>query len=163
MYWSDARRTCQGPEQSPAREDSSPHPGSPYPDARRTDKVHIAYCDENGLVDVWTEPARDLPVIGRPDVLVVGAGAAGIAAAVSAARRGAKTWLIERSNSLGGLATVGLINLLLTLDDGAGHQVVAGLCQEFVDRLDERGQARFPPEEQWNREDPVLVEQWRRW
>ena len=112
-------------------------------------------------MDSWREPARDVPVIGRPDVLVVGAGAAGVAAALAASRRGAGTWLIERSSAIGGLATVGLINLLLTLDDGAGHQVVAGLCQEFVDRLDRLGRCRFPPPAQWNREDPELVERWR--
>jgi 2-polyprenyl-6-methoxyphenol hydroxylase-like FAD-dependent oxidoreductase len=109
------------------------------------------------------EPARDVPVIGRPDVLVVGGGAAGIAAAIAAARRGASTWLIEQSSALGGLATVGLINLLLTLDDGNGTQVVAGLCQEFVDRMDAMGEARFPAQEQWNREDAAAVDEWRRW
>jgi hypothetical protein len=114
-------------------------------------------------VDTWHEPSREVPVIGRPDVLVVGAGAAGVAAAIAAARRGAETWLIERSSSIGGLATVGLINLLLTLDDGAGHQVVAGLCQEFVDRLRVLGRCRFPPAEQWNTEAAELVAHWRNW
>jgi len=50
-----------------------------------------------GENDSWHERARDVPVIGRPDVLVVGAGAAGVAAAIAAGRRGADTWLIERS------------------------------------------------------------------
>ncbi|GIU85996.1 MAG: invasion protein [Acidimicrobiia bacterium] len=113
-------------------------------------------------METWTEPAREVPVAGRPDVLVVGAGAAGVAAAVAAGRHGCETWLIERSSAIGGLATAGLINLLLTLDDGAGNQVVAGLCQEFVDRLAALGRARFPPREQWNREDPDLVAHWRR-
>jgi len=112
-------------------------------------------------VKSWHESARDVPVIGRPDVLVVGAGAAGVAAALAAARRGAETWLIERSSSIGGLATVGLINLLLTLDDGAGHQVVAGLCQEFIDRLSVLDRCRFPPKEHWNSEDAELVARWR--
>src|SRR5438309_1533642 len=111
----------------------------------------------------WHEPARDLAIIGRPDVLVVGGGSAGVAAAVAAARRGAETWLVEASSSLGGLATVGLINLLLTLDDGEGTQVVAGLCQETVDRLDARGEARCPPRAEWAREDTDAVERWRRW
>ena len=113
--------------------------------------------------ETWREPARDLPVIGRPDVLVVGAGSAGVAAALAASRRGADTWLIEGSGQLGGLATVGLINLLLTLDDGAGTQVVAGVCQEVVDRLDGRGLAVFPPPGEWGSEDPALVERWRSW
>jgi len=111
----------------------------------------------------WHEPARDLPVIGSPDVLVVGAGSAGIAAAVGAARRGADVWLVERYGFIGGLATFGLINLLLTLDDGAGTQVVAGLCQEVVDRLDGSGDARYPARDEWGSTDAALVEQWREW
>jgi hypothetical protein len=114
-------------------------------------------------METWREPARDVPVIGRPDVLVVGAGSAGIAAAIASARQGAHTWLLERSSFLGGLATVGLINLLLTLDDGAGHQVVAGLCQEFVDRLSAVDRCRFPPASEWNSEDAARVDEWRRW
>jgi hypothetical protein len=111
------------------------------------------------MSSVWREPARDLPVIGSPDVLVVGAGSAGIAAATAAARRGADVWLIERYGCIGGLATFGLINLLLTLDDGCGTQVVAGLCQEFVDRLD----GRFPPATEWGSTDAAAVERWRDW
>lgn len=115
------------------------------------------------LPEAWPEPARNVPVIGRPDVLVVGAGSAGVAAAVAAARRGAETWLLEGSGQLGGLATVGLINLLLTLDDGAGTQVVAGACQEVVDRLDQRGLAVYPPRPEWGSEDRALVDRWRAW
>src|SRR4051794_18362167 len=111
----------------------------------------------------WREPARDLPVIGHPDVLVVGAGSAGIAAALAAARRGADTWLIERGSWVGGLATLGLINLLLTMDDGDGHQVVAGLCQEFVDRMDSAGAAQYPPSSEWNDEASARVDEWRGW
>lgn len=94
---------------------------------------------------------------------MVGAGSAGVAAAVAAARRGAETWLVERTGFVGGLATVGLINLLLTMDDGCGTPVVAGICQEVVDRLVTRGAARHPPSEDWGAEDPRLVERWRRW
>jgi hypothetical protein len=111
--------------------------------------------------DRWREPARDLPVIGRPDVLVVGAGSAGIAAAVAAARRGADVWLVERYGFIGGLATFGLINLLLTLDDGCGTQVVAGLCQESVDRLDVSGDARYPDATEWGSTDEDAVARWR--
>ena len=109
----------------------------------------------------YLEPAREVPVIGTPDVLVVGGGSSGVAAAVAAARRGADTLLIEATGGLGGLATTGLISLLLTLDDGAGNQVVAGLCQEVVDRLDASGAARYPPRGSWGSADPELIASWR--
>lgn len=111
---------------------------------------------------VLKEPEREVPVVAEADVVVVGGGAAGIAAATAAARRGARTMLIERYGSLGGLATNGLIILLLTLDDGRGNQVVAGLCQEMVDRLASRGAAIFPAREEWGRADESLVERYRR-
>ncbi|GAB4329269.1 MAG: FAD-dependent oxidoreductase [Dehalococcoidia bacterium] len=110
-----------------------------------------------------TEPARRTPVIAETDVLVVGGGAAGIAAAVAAARQGARTTLVERYGSLGGLASNGLIILLLTMDDGRGKQVVAGLCQEMVDRLAARKAALFPPPDEWGSPDQALVEKYRRY
>lgn len=70
--------------------------------------------------------------------------------------------LVERYGSLGGLATNGLIILLLTLDDGRGKQVIAGLCQEFVDRLAARNACIFPPREEWGSPDPALVEKYQR-
>ena len=68
---------------------------------------------------------------------------------IAAARHGAETMLVERYGSLGGLATGGLIILLLTLDDGDGHQVIGGLCQELVDRIVQRGGAFHPPRGEW--------------
>jgi FAD dependent oxidoreductase len=115
------------------------------------------------MTETWREPGRDLPVVGRPDVLVVGAGSAGIAAAIAAARRGADVLLVERYGFVGGLATFGLINLLLTLDDGCGNQVVAGLCQEFVDRLASRGDAQAPAANEWGSTEAAAVEHWRSW
>jgi hypothetical protein len=109
------------------------------------------------------EPARETPVLAETQVLVVGGGSAGVSAAVAAAREGADVMLVERYGQLGGLATGGLIILLLTLDDGRGHQVVGGLCQELTDRLATRGAAVAPPREQWNSADPDLVEHYARW
>ena len=109
------------------------------------------------------EPARELELLARADVLVVGGGSAGVAAAVSAARSGARVVLAEASSSLGGLATNGLIALLLTLDDGRGRQVIAGLCEEVTERMQALGGAFAPPAEHWGRSDPELVQRYARW
>jgi hypothetical protein len=86
------------------------------------------------------EDARSLPVQARADVLVVGAGVSGIAAAVSAARAGAGTILVERSGLLGGVATSGLMASTTNhLFDGAGRQVVKGFAEEFLDRMASAG------------------------
>jgi hypothetical protein len=115
------------------------------------------------MADFVDEPARRTRIAARTQVLVVGGGSAGAAAAIASARAGADTMLVERYGALGGLATGGLIVLLLTLDDGAGEQVIAGLCQEMVDRITRRGGAFAPPAAEWGSPDPRLVETYRRW
>ena len=112
---------------------------------------------------VYREQAREIPKVAECDVLVAGGGSAGIAAAAAAARAGADTMLIERYGSLGGMATGGLVILLLSLDDGCGNPAVGGLCQELVERLDSRGAASYPPREEWASPAEELVEQYRRW
>jgi len=109
------------------------------------------------------EPARRTRVLAETDVLVVGGGSAGVAASVAAARSGAATMLVERHGALGGLATGGLIVLLLTLDDGAGRQVIRGICQEVTDRIVARGGAFVPPAREWGSQDPAAIERDRRW
>lgn len=61
------------------------------------------------IKNTWREPARDLPLIASVDVLVVGGGPAGVAAAAGAARSGASTLLIERNGFLGGMWTAGMV------------------------------------------------------
>ena len=78
------------------------------------------------------EPAHDVPILSDYDVVVVGGGIAGVAAALAAKRAGAKTCLLERYCNLGGLATVGNVIVYLPLDDGCGHQVSAGICEELI-------------------------------
>lgn len=66
------------------------------------------------------------------DVLVAGGGIAGIAAALAAARNGARVLLVEKQCALGGLATLGLISIYLPLCDGEGHQVTFGIGEELL-------------------------------
>lgn len=66
------------------------------------------------------------------DVLVVGGGFAGIAAALSSARAGAKTILVEKSYYLGGLGTSGLVTIYLPICDGMGRQVSYGIAEELL-------------------------------
>ncbi len=70
------------------------------------------------------EPARELASVGEYDVLVVGGGMAGFGAAVAAARKGCRTLLVERESALGGLATVGLVNIPLDLLCGIGKEMI---------------------------------------
>lgn len=69
---------------------------------------------------------------GKYDVVVVGGGVAGIAAALSARRGGAKVLLLEREYSLGGLATLGLVTIYLPICDGMGHQVSFSIAEELL-------------------------------
>lgn len=73
------------------------------------------------------EPARELPVAHDVDVLVAGAGPAGIAAAVAAARHGARTLLVEPFGDPGGVSTVGLMSHWTGATRG-------GLYEEILDR-----------------------------
>ena len=72
------------------------------------------------------------PVTHEYDVLIAGGGVAGIAAALAAARQGAKVALIEKQFMLGGLATAGLITIYLPLCDGRGTQVSFGIAEELL-------------------------------
>src|SRR5215210_7585856 len=109
------------------------------------------------------EPPRSTPIKAETEVLVIGGGSAGVAAAVAAARNGAEVILVERLGYLGGLATGGLIILLLTLDDGQGRQVIGGLCHELTDRVASRGAAHFPPHSEWGSGNEALVLRDQRW
>ncbi len=66
------------------------------------------------------------------DIIVVGGGIAGVAAAVSAARLNKKVLLVEKQINLGGLATGGLISWYEPLCDGNGNQVVYGIAEELI-------------------------------
>lgn len=61
-------------------------------------------------MNIYNEPAKKIPVKEIADILVVGAGPAGVASAIHAARKGARTLLVEQSGDVGGVATAGLMS-----------------------------------------------------
>lgn len=82
------------------------------------------------------DPSRSLKVYDEVDVLVCGGGPAGFAAAVAAARSGAKTLLIEQTNCLGGIATAGGHGHLCLYSAWASDEiVVSGIAHEMMDRV----------------------------
>ncbi len=88
-------------------------------------------------------PAREIPVIHKTDVVVVGGGPAGFAAAVASSRAGAKVALVEAAGSLGGLFTNGMVLIMLATCErqpGGIHRLVTrGLCEEFMLRAEKLG------------------------
>ena len=90
--------------------------------------------------DVFREPEKELKVYGRYDVIVVGGGPAGFAAALASVRNGAKTIIIERFPFFGGTATASL----MTNINGYRNQVKPdslqtsrGIAEEVILRLNE--------------------------
>lgn len=93
------------------------------------------------------EPARRTEVFGEFDVVVIGGGPAGLAAAVSAARGGASTLLIERYGFLGGMGTAGGVTNFAGLYGRRGgelQQLVHGVVHELLERIDRLGGLNAP-------------------
>ena len=108
----------------------------------------------------YLEPARSLPVFAETDVLVVGGGPAGCAAAVAAARVGADVMLLERYGHLGGLSTGGLVIWIDRMTDWQGRQVIAGFATDILDRLPADAVAGAAAAD-WGSKDPALNAYWR--
>ncbi|HUT31511.1 MAG TPA: FAD-dependent oxidoreductase [Sedimentisphaerales bacterium] len=90
--------------------------------------------------NTYREPSKNLPV-RKFDVVVVGAGTAGVVAAMAASRQGAKTMLIEWKGYTGGTVTEGgtalhsFYNLWKAFPGVKKTQVVRGIPQQIIDRL----------------------------
>ncbi len=105
----------------------------------------------------YREPSRDIPVTRDTDVIVIGGGPAGLAAAIASARTGSRTVLVEQFGYLGGTATASLmacINGFRNQVEPDGTQVVRGIAEEIVLQLKKLGglgkspypQKRYPTE-----------------
>jgi hypothetical protein len=105
------------------------------------------------------EAARDVPVYHECDVLVVGGGPSGSAAAYAAAKAGADVVLLERYNHLGGLSTGGLVIWIDRMTDWTGRQVIRGFANEILDRLPADAKAG-PAAADWGSRDPALATYW---
>ena len=93
------------------------------------------------------EPERDLPVRGEYEVVVLGGGPAGIAAAATAAGLGRKTLLVERYGFLGGMGTAAGVTTFCGLHanvHGEHRQVVHGIADGLLDRIDRLGGLNQP-------------------
>jgi ribulose 1,5-bisphosphate synthetase/thiazole synthase len=95
------------------------------------------YLDAATLVDGKViQPRRELPILDKTDVLVVGGGPAGVVAAIAAKRAGASVTLVERYGHFGGLWTGGLVLLVIGHIVKGGKQVCQGIGEEIMRRLD---------------------------
>jgi hypothetical protein len=113
------------------------------------------------MADFVKEPGGQIPVAAQSDLVVVGGGPAGIAAALAGARNGLSVTLLERYPYLGGLASGGMV---LVLDDMAnGPEIsVRGLCSELIGRMETMKLAVTPPEAD-RRSDLAMWRKWSRW
>ena len=105
------------------------------------------------------EAARETPVYAECDILVVGGGPSGTAAAVAAARSGADVMLIERYNHLGGLSTGGLVLWIDRMTDWSGQQVIAGFACDIFERLPADAVAG-PARADWGSRDAASAAYW---
>lgn len=111
---------------------------------------------ESGTSGEFDEPGRQVPLVHDADVIVCGAGPAGVAAAVAASRSGARVRLFETNGCLGGVWTAGLLTWIFDFNK-------PGLTRELTRLLDERGARRgndpgrfvYEPDEM-----KLLLEEW---
>ena len=98
------------------------------------------------MSETFQIPANRVAVIAKPDVCVVGGGAAGLAAAIGAARSGLDVLLIEKYGFCGGATVAGLSGTICGLYSSGNRpeRNVFGFAGEFSDRMETMGGTRGP-------------------
>ncbi len=131
VLYLDAPRLAGGDpalaQKARAAEDATAAERVPAPPPRYPASAEAASLETDAKRTIRVE--KDVPVAAETEVLVVGGGLAGVAAAVSAARNGARTMLVERSGALGGMATLNLVPPALSIG------LTGGLVKEMDERL----------------------------
>ena len=84
----------------------------------------------------YTEQPKEIPVYDQVDVLVLGAGPAGVGAALSAARQGAKTLLVEQMGDVGGIAASGLMSHWTGNTRGGIYEEILNRSADLPDSAD---------------------------
>lgn len=102
---------------------------------------------------------ENISCTGYYDVIVVGGGVAGCAAALAAGRRGKRVLLIEKGVLLGGLATIGLINLFVPMCNGRGTHIIRGMAEELLRLSVKYGYDTIA--EEWRKGEPAQPTQHR--
>lgn len=107
-----------------------------------------------------TLPSASIPVSREVDVLVIGGGASGIAAAIAAAKGGAQTMLVEQRGFLGGMGTVALVPAFCPFTDKR-KPIIRGLGLQLMERMKQACDPQYREEYQemldWVPIDPEVL------
>lgn len=115
----------------------------------------------------FKERERDIPITYDIDVIIAGGGTAGFAAALGAARLGARVLVIERYGFLGGMCTAGYVTLLptwnLTPWKNEKNSLIEGIAEEIVNHLDEIGGSVKASVARENQVNSPILPYWPSW
>jgi hypothetical protein len=123
-------------------------------------KEVLTVAQKTSAGKTYREPAQDVKIYHEADVVVVGGGPGGVGAAISAARTGAKTILVERYGHLGGMATGGQVLMVPQVFAGIEPYKLVGVCQEWVDRCEPLDGCLHPKKEDIGSTDPAVIKNW---
>lgn len=89
-------------------------------------------------MELYHEPAKEIPVKGHYDIIVAGGGPSGFTAGIAASRQGANVLIIEKQNCLGGNLTAGMMNQIWSCNDKE-KLVINGIAMEYCRKVDKLG------------------------